>query len=77
MLKLADRVKQAHAAGYTQTQLAKAAGVSSSAAAQWASGNTKSLSGEAAAGLSRSSVDPLPASRSLMPAVRAFAHILP
>ena len=40
-------------AGFTNGDLAKAAGVSSGAVSQWLSGNTKKLRGESAAGLQR------------------------
>lgn len=52
MLTLQDRAKAALDAGYTNVQLAKAAGVSPGAVSHWVSGGTKKLKAESAIGLS-------------------------
>lgn len=51
MSTLRERTEEAIAAGFRPTALAKAAGISPSAVAQWRSGSTKSLSAQAALGL--------------------------
>ena len=50
---LQERVQQALDAGFTVSQLAKAAGVTNSAASQWLSGLTKSLKAPSAIGLAQ------------------------
>ncbi len=51
MSTLRDRVEEAIKAGYTPTELARAAGKTPGAVSQWRSGQTKRLSAEAALGL--------------------------
>lgn len=53
MSTLQQRAREAVDAGFTNGQLAKAAGVSSGAVSQWLSGNTRSLRADSAVGLEK------------------------
>lgn len=50
-MSLSDRIKIVIDAGYTRTQIAKAAGKSQGAVTQWLSGDTKELKSDSAAGI--------------------------
>lgn len=50
-MTLSDRIKAVIAAGFTRTQIAKAAGKSQGAVTQWISGDTKELKSDSAAGI--------------------------
>lgn len=50
-MALSDRIKIVIDAGYTRTQIAKAAGKSQGAVTQWLSGDTKELKSDSAAGI--------------------------